>query len=75
MRVPGTTAEAGEARETVARPAGAPPVRPAGGMRVGLGGVARVVELAEGTVKLSLFLALKGLAESLRCLAPDSTTD
>jgi RNA polymerase sigma-70 factor (ECF subfamily) len=37
--------------------------------------VARLLELPEGTVKSRLFLARKGLAESLRCLAPDSTTD
>jgi RNA polymerase sigma-70 factor (ECF subfamily) len=32
--------------------------------------VARLLELPEGTVKSRLFLARKGLAESLRCLAP-----
>jgi RNA polymerase sigma-70 factor, ECF subfamily len=37
--------------------------------------VAHLLELPEGTVKSRLFLARKGLAESLRCLAPDSTTD
>jgi RNA polymerase sigma-70 factor, ECF subfamily len=37
--------------------------------------VARLLELPEGTVKSRLFLARKGLAESLRCLAPDSTTN
>ena len=36
--------------------------------------VARLLELPEGTVKSRLFLARKGLAESLRCLAPPSTT-
>src|SRR5688500_17488249 len=37
--------------------------------------VARLLELPEGTVKSRLFLARKALAESLRCLAPHSTTD
>jgi RNA polymerase sigma-70 factor, ECF subfamily len=32
--------------------------------------IARVLDLPEGTVKSRLFLARKGLAESLRCLAP-----
>jgi RNA polymerase sigma-70 factor (ECF subfamily) len=37
--------------------------------------VARLLDLPEGTVKSRLFLARKGLAESLRCLVTDSTTD
>ena len=37
--------------------------------------VARLLDVPEGTVKSRLFLARKGLAESLRCLAPESTTD
>jgi RNA polymerase sigma-70 factor (ECF subfamily) len=37
--------------------------------------VARLLDLPEGTVKSRLFLARKGLAESLRCLATSSTTD
>ena len=37
--------------------------------------VARLLDVPEGTVKSRLFLARKGLAESLRCLAPKSTTD
>ena len=37
--------------------------------------VARLLGVPEGTVKSRLFLARKGLAESLRCLAPESTTD
>jgi RNA polymerase sigma-70 factor (ECF subfamily) len=37
--------------------------------------VARLLDLPEGTVKSRLFLARKGLAESLRCLATKSTTD
>jgi RNA polymerase sigma-70 factor (ECF subfamily) len=37
--------------------------------------VAQLLDLPEGTVKSRLFLARKGLAESLRCLATDSTTD
>jgi len=32
--------------------------------------MARVLDLPEGTVKSRLYLARKGLAESLRCLAP-----
>jgi RNA polymerase sigma-70 factor (ECF subfamily) len=36
--------------------------------------VARLLELPEGTVKSRLFLARKGLAESLRWLVSDSTT-
>lgn len=32
--------------------------------------MARLLELPEGTVKSRLYLARKGLAESLRCLAP-----
>jgi len=32
--------------------------------------LARVLDLPEGTVKSRLYLARKGLAESLRCLAP-----
>jgi RNA polymerase sigma-70 factor (ECF subfamily) len=32
--------------------------------------IAQVLELPEGTVKSRLYLARKGLAESLRCLAP-----
>src|SRR5262249_22071409 len=35
--------------------------------------VARLLELPEGTVKSRLFLARKGLAESLQCLAADTT--
>ena len=35
--------------------------------------VARLLEIPEGTVKSRLFLARKGLAESLICLANDST--
>jgi RNA polymerase sigma-70 factor (ECF subfamily) len=37
--------------------------------------VARLLDLPEGTVKSRLFLARKGLAESLRCLAPESKAD
>lgn len=37
--------------------------------------VARLLDLPEGTVKSRLFLARKGLAESLRCLVTNSTTD
>jgi RNA polymerase sigma-70 factor, ECF subfamily len=37
--------------------------------------IARLLDVPEGTVKSRLFLARKGLAESLRCLAPDSKTD
>jgi RNA polymerase sigma factor (sigma-70 family) len=37
--------------------------------------VARLLNVPEGTVKSRLFLARKGLAESLRCLAPEETTD
>ena len=37
--------------------------------------VARLLNVPEGTVKSRLFLARKGLAESLRCLAPEYTTD
>jgi RNA polymerase sigma factor (sigma-70 family) len=37
--------------------------------------VARLLDVPEGTVKSRLFLARKGLAECLRCLAPESTTD
>jgi RNA polymerase sigma-70 factor, ECF subfamily len=37
--------------------------------------VARLLDVPEGTVKSRLFLARKGLAESLRCLAPESKTD
>jgi RNA polymerase sigma-70 factor (ECF subfamily) len=33
--------------------------------------VARLLQVPEGTVKSRLFLARKGLAESLRCLAPN----
>jgi len=33
--------------------------------------LARVLEVPEGTVKSRLYLARKGLAESLRCLAPN----
>ena len=33
--------------------------------------MARLLELPEGTVKSRLYLARKGLAESLRCLAPN----
>jgi RNA polymerase sigma factor (sigma-70 family) len=33
--------------------------------------VARLLNVPEGTVKSRLFLARKGLAESLRCLAPE----
>ena len=33
--------------------------------------LARLLELPEGTVKSRLYLARKGLAESLRCLAPN----
>jgi RNA polymerase sigma-70 factor, ECF subfamily len=36
--------------------------------------VAQLLKLPEGTVKSRLFLARKGLAESLRCLASDSTS-
>ena len=36
--------------------------------------VGRLLNLPEGTVKSRLFLARKGLAESLRCLATDSTS-
>jgi RNA polymerase sigma-70 factor (ECF subfamily) len=35
--------------------------------------VARLLDVPEGTVKSRLFLARKGLAESLRCLATNST--
>lgn len=34
--------------------------------------MARLLELPAGTVKSRLYLARKGLAESLRCLAPDN---
>jgi RNA polymerase sigma-70 factor (ECF subfamily) len=34
--------------------------------------IARLLELPEGTVKSRLYLARKGLAESLRCLAPNN---
>lgn len=34
--------------------------------------IARVLDLPEGTVKSRLYLARKGLAESLRCLAPSN---
>ncbi len=37
--------------------------------------VARLLDVPEGTVKSRLFLARKGLAESLRCLAPDPLTE
>ena len=37
--------------------------------------VARLLDVPEGTVKSRLFLARKGLAESLRCFAPESKTD
>jgi RNA polymerase sigma-70 factor (ECF subfamily) len=37
--------------------------------------VARLLGLPEGTVKSRLFLARKGLAESLQCLAPEPRTD
>jgi RNA polymerase sigma factor (sigma-70 family) len=37
--------------------------------------IARLLDVPEGTVKSRLFLARKGLAESLRCLAPESRTD
>jgi RNA polymerase sigma-70 factor (ECF subfamily) len=37
--------------------------------------VAQLLDLPEGTVKSRLFLARKGLAESLRCLATNSTAD
>jgi RNA polymerase sigma factor (sigma-70 family) len=37
--------------------------------------IARLLDVPEGTVKSRLFLARKGLAESLRCLAPHSRTD
>lgn len=37
--------------------------------------VAGLLALPEGTVKSRLYLARRGLAESLRCLAPASTTD
>ena len=37
--------------------------------------VARLLDVPEGTVKSRLFLARKGLAESLQCLAPEPTTD
>jgi RNA polymerase sigma-70 factor (ECF subfamily) len=33
--------------------------------------IARLLDLPEGTVKSRLYLARKGLAESLRCLAPN----
>jgi RNA polymerase sigma-70 factor (ECF subfamily) len=32
--------------------------------------IAKLLDLPEGTVKSRLYLARKGLAESLRCLAP-----
>jgi len=35
--------------------------------------VARLLDVPEGTVKSRMFLARKGLAERLKCLAPDST--
>jgi RNA polymerase sigma-70 factor (ECF subfamily) len=34
--------------------------------------MARLLDLPEGTVKSRLYLARKGLAESLRCLAPSN---
>jgi RNA polymerase sigma-70 factor (ECF subfamily) len=34
--------------------------------------IARVLDLPEGTVKSRLYLARKGLAESLRCVAPSN---
>jgi RNA polymerase sigma-70 factor (ECF subfamily) len=34
--------------------------------------MAQVLDLPEGTVKSRLYLARKGLAESLRCLAPSN---
>jgi RNA polymerase sigma-70 factor (ECF subfamily) len=34
--------------------------------------IARLLDLPEGTVKSRLYLARKGLAESLRCLAPNN---
>jgi RNA polymerase sigma-70 factor (ECF subfamily) len=37
--------------------------------------VARLLDVPEGTVKSRLFLARKGLAESLRCLAPELPRD
>ena len=37
--------------------------------------IARLLGVPEGTVKSRLFLARKGLAESLQCLAPEPTTD
>ena len=37
--------------------------------------LARLLEIPEGTVKSRLFLARKGLAESLRCLATQTATD
>jgi RNA polymerase sigma-70 factor (ECF subfamily) len=37
--------------------------------------IARLLDVPEGTVKSRLFLARKGLAESLQCLAPEPTTD
>jgi RNA polymerase sigma factor (sigma-70 family) len=37
--------------------------------------VARLLDVPEGTVKSRLFLARKGLAESLRCFAPESKAD
>ena len=37
--------------------------------------VARLLDVPEGTVKSRLFLARKGLAESLRCLAPEPQRD
>jgi RNA polymerase sigma-70 factor (ECF subfamily) len=36
--------------------------------------VAQLLEIPEGTVKSRLFLARKGLAESLSCLVNDSAT-
>lgn len=37
--------------------------------------IARLLDVPEGTVKSRLFLARRGLAESLQCLAPEPTTD
>jgi RNA polymerase sigma-70 factor, ECF subfamily len=37
--------------------------------------IARLLGVPEGTVKSRLFLARKGLAESLQCLAPEPKTD
>ena len=40
----------------------------------GIRDVAQLLEIPEGTVKSRLFLARKGLAESLSCLVNDSAT-